>query len=112
VDLDIDEEEKQLSSVQMQIAKLKHAAGDSASALRVLGTSDIKDLVEKDEDELKSFILRFQGRDPNATENFARKLLQATEWAVEGGLKGGTEVIGRYRVLQKIMPDWEKGACS
>ena len=43
------------------------------------------------------------------TQRFASRLLQLTRWVSEVGLKGGADIMGRYRLINKLAPDWENG---
>lgn len=113
------------NEVQMQVAKLKHATGDASSALRMIEPVEITalTLLQADEKELKSainnFILRLfydykemancltsEEIYKEGSKIFGRRLLLATEWMV--GLKGGAEIMDRYRLLQRVSPSWEK----
>ncbi len=113
------------NEVQMQVAKLRYASGDSSSALRMIEPVEISavTLVKADDKDLKeavnSFILRqccdgndipdcITGEDlyKEGSKIFGWRLLLATEWMV--GLKGGSEIMDRYRLLQRLSPNWEK----
>jgi serine/threonine-protein kinase ATR len=113
-----------LSSIRLQFAKLKHLDGESSAALRILGLENVAGLVETDEKSLQSFAITHErnsipgfvsdGRDEAADVNrFSRRLLQSTQWMVEGGIKSGSEVMDRFRMVQRLSPTWEKGnKCS
>jgi serine/threonine-protein kinase ATR len=113
-----------LSSIRLQFAKLKHLNGENSAALRILGLENVTGLVETDDKSLQSFAIRhernaipgfvIEGRDQAADVNrFSRRLLQSTQWMVEGGIKGGSEVMDRFRMVQRLSPTWEKGKkCS
>lgn len=116
----IEEVDNLLGMVKMQLAKLKHDAGESTSALKMLGEDDINHLVELNADTARSLILSQEaelfGNDTTArpddgtlVERFARRVLQSTQWMVEGGLKDGAEIISRFRLINKIAPTMEKG---
>lgn len=113
------------NEVQMQLAKLKNASGDSSSALRMIEPVDISagTLLKLDEkslkESIKNFVIKQFGECSETIEGaqaeifvkegskiFGWRLLQATEWMV--GLKGGAEIIDRYRLLQRVSPHWEK----
>jgi serine/threonine-protein kinase ATR len=95
------------SEVSLQLAKIKHSMGKSTEALLMVRQEDF-DLLQTKTDESRSKavdILKKDGR----LEFFARRALQATEWMVESGLKSGSEVMARYRLLNDISPGWERG---
>lgn len=109
-----------LSSIRLQFAKLKHRNGESSAALRILGLENVAAMVESDENSLRSFAIKHErnaiprfvidDRDQAADVNrFSRRLLQSTQWMVEGGIKGGVEVMDRFRMVQRLSPTWEKG---
>jgi serine/threonine-protein kinase ATR len=109
-----------LSSIRLQFAKLKHRNGESSAALRILGLENVAGMVETDENSLRSFAIKHErnaipgfvidGRDQAADVNrFSRRLLHSTQWMVEGGIKGGLEVMDRFRMVQRLSPTWEKG---
>lgn len=112
-----------LSSVRLQSAKLKHQSGESTAALRILGLGNVSGMLDNDDKTLRSLALSHEGnlipeslangRDQDADINrFSRRLLQSTRWMVEGGIKGGSEVIERFRIVQRLSPQWEKGKDS
>jgi len=110
--------------IQLQLAKLKHLAGESAAALQMMNMEyiDTEDLFDKDEKDAKKKILSWLYGDivkwnediENDREleghmnSFGRRLLQSTEWIVEGRLKSGNEVKERYKLVQKVCPNWER----
>jgi hypothetical protein len=108
-----------LGKVNMQLAKLKHDAGESSAALKMLGEDDLSPLFEKEAGALHSLIISQEGemlgtnapRPENETlvERFACRVLQSTQWMVEGGLKDGAEIISRFKLIHKIAPRMEKG---
>ena len=109
-----------LSSIRLQSAKLKHQSGESTAALRILGLENVSGMLQNDDKTLQSLALSYErnaitdhainDRDQAADINrFSRRLLQSTRWIVEGGIKGGSEVIERFRIVQKLSPHWEKG---
>jgi hypothetical protein len=108
------------SSTRLQFAKLKHLSGESSAALRLLGLEDMAGLVDSDDKSLQAFVMRHEcsaaatladGGCDRASEvcRFSRRLLQSTQWMVEGGIKGGSEVMDRFRIVQRLSPTWEKG---
>ena len=108
-----------LSSLKLQFAKLKYDIGRSSAALRMLHTEDVDSMINFDRDAVvtearKRVVSLLGNKDHSVTENqairiFAKNTLQSTQWMVEGGLKGGSEIISRFRLLQKVDPKWEKG---
>jgi len=112
-----------LSSIRLQSAKLKHQNGESTAALRILGLGNVSGMLENDDNTLRSLALSHErnsiseyamnDRDQAADIiRFSRRLLQSTRWMVEGGIKGGSEVIERFRIVQRLSPQWEKGKSS
>jgi serine/threonine-protein kinase ATR len=120
-----------LDSIRVQVAKLKHEKGESAVALKMLGQEGVQRTfdqmlldVENSESIMKlavkyerQRIARMSGlvasvgdNDKTLSHRFASRLLRLTQWTVEGGLKGGSEIVGRFRVIHKLAPEWEKGA--
>lgn len=108
------------SSIRLQSAKLKHQTGESTAALRILGLGNVSGMLDNDDKTLQALALTHErnaipghttnGRDQAADINrFSRRLLQSTRWMVEGGIKGGSEVIERFRIVQRLSPKWEKG---
>jgi serine/threonine-protein kinase ATR len=108
------------SSIRLQSAKLKYQNGESTAALRILGLGNVSGMLESDDKSLQTIALAHErnaipgcatnGRDQaNDINRFSRRLLQSTRWMVEGGMKGGSEVIERFRIVQKLSPKWEKG---
>lgn len=109
-----------LSSTRLQFAKLKHLNEESSAALRLLGLENVAGLVDSDDKSLQTFVMRHEsnatvmlangGRDRASEVNrFSRRLLQSTQWMVEGGIKGGSEVMDRFRIVQRLSPTLEKG---
>ena len=112
-----------LSSIKLQSAKLKHQNGESTAALRILGLGNVAGMLDNDDKTLISEALSHErnafpdvalhNRNEAADINrFSRRLLQSTRWMVEGGIKGGSEVIERFRIVQRLSPKWEKGKRS
>lgn len=107
------------SSLQLQFAKLKHDCGESSMALRMLGQEDIETMADLDNDNLvaTSFrrVVENLGIDQHGMDEkkimevFVRSALQSTRWMIEGGLKGGAEIIARFRIIHRVAPCFEKG---
>jgi serine/threonine-protein kinase ATR len=118
--------------LNMQVAKLKHAIGDSSSALRLLGQDEMQKahdmmmplLVDDKEGALISLATQFELEQARIVvgskaaveddskvlvDRFVRRLLKLTSWNVDGGLKGGAEIKARFRTILKLAPEWEKG---
>lgn len=100
-----------LSSVRMQIAKLKYQSGDITSAMKLLGQDERINFVASDHSV--SAVGAAESGDPPARSaksyDEARCMLKSTRWMIEGGLKGSGEIMRRLRAIQKVTPDWEKG---
>jgi len=105
------------STLRMQVAKLKHDMGESSTALRLLGQNDVERMVDLDESALRlaaiNHVKRTKGTTQGSDESkiidgFVRSVLQSTRWMIEGGLKGGTEIMGRFRIIHRLAPNWEK----
>jgi hypothetical protein len=86
----------------------------------VLGLGNVSGMLDNDDKTLQALVLSHErnavpgcvtnDRDRTADINrFSRRLLQSTRWMVEGGIKGGSEVIERFRIVQRLSPQWEKG---
>ena len=119
-----------LDPVKMQIAKLKHASGESTTALKLLGQDSVQKVFDQmmlnieNSNTLRQLATRYERQrigsisglaasvaddDRSLVSRFASRLLKLTQWAGEGGLKGGSEIMGRFRVIHKLVPEWEKG---
>ena len=116
------------NQIQLQLAKSKHTTGESSTALQMMNMEDlnVKDLLMQDEINTQKAILLWLNRQRNSDlpglllvnqseeqlkghmNAFGRRLLQATEWIVEGGLKSGPEVTDRYKLVQQVCPNWER----
>jgi FAT domain len=107
------------SGLQMQLAKLKYDSGESSIALRMLGQEDIetmgrlsdKDLVEQCCRRVVDVLgVEKHGMKEQEIMNiFVRSSLQSTRWMIGGGLKGGAEVMTRFRIIERVAPRFEKG---
>jgi hypothetical protein len=106
-----------MSSLQLQVAKLKHDCGESSAALKILSLDDLESFVESDQDRLHAEISRRASAvrgsiavvDQKTIDMFVRGALQSTLWMIEGGLKSSVQVINRFHVIHKLAPGWEKG---
>ena len=97
-----------LHEVKFQQAKIKHALGKSTEALMMVNQDEFHDLLRTvTEDSMEKVVtsLEQEGR----LKHLVRCALQATEWMVESGLKSGSEVKSRYKLLTELCPDWERG---
>jgi hypothetical protein len=106
------------STLRMQVAKLRHDTGESSMALRMLGQEDVERMADLDEPSLRLAAVSHVKRTVASTlgsveskmiDGFVRSVLQSTRWMVEGGLKGGTEIMARFRIIHRLAPGWEKG---
>lgn len=110
------------SSMHLQFAKLKHDCGECTSALRMLNIGDIDTLVHLDDSDLRlqvhERVDNFLGSDCHGMTDeetvsvFAKSVLQSTRWMIEGGLKGGSEIMSRFRILHQVAPRLEKGTLA
>ena len=120
----------------IQVAKLKHAVGDSSAALRLLGQEGVQQVHERmmplvradgDNTELLKLATQFEvGQTKHVTGSsaaveddsdalvmrFVGRLLKLTHWNVQGGLHAGAETKARFRTILKLAPDWEKGTVA
>jgi len=118
--LDNDRKAVVKSDLQIQLAKMKHAMGDSSIALRILGQESIEAMNTLGKDELKEkahdrivdvFGIQDDGmNESKITDVFVRSALLSTRWMIEGGLKGGAEITSRFRIIHRVSPNFEKGA--
>jgi len=97
------------SEVNLQLAKVKYANGQTAEAIQMLNDKALDKILQCDrqDQELANLMERLEG--DNLAFSFARYTLQATEWMVESGLQSGSEAIERYEILSTIAPKWERG---
>ncbi len=114
-------------SSQIQLAKLKFSSGECAVALKILGQRTVDRVVVEmlpnmDNPDIlaklatnceKKLVLEcsemLEQGDLKIVNRFARRLLQLTRWASDVGLKGTSEILDRFQLIQKLAPDWEKG---
>ena len=108
-----------MGSIQMQLAKLEYNTGEIMTALRILGDDDVRGwldvkagnthqfAVERDAITM-SKLLKTNGLEVANSDRFAKRLLQSTQWMVEGGLKGVSELTERFKVAHELAPTWEK----
>jgi hypothetical protein len=106
------------STLRMQIAKLRHDTGESSMALRMLGQEDVERMAHLDETALRLAAVNHVKRtmasalgsvESKMIDGFVQSVLQSTRWMVEGGLKGGAEIMARFRIIHRLAPNWEKG---
>lgn len=94
-----------IGSVKLQIAKLKHAIGETTTALKLI-EDDIPDSIFlMDDKQLNSYV----SSDKTESTATARRILQSTEWMACDGLKSSTEIKDRYQTVLKLAPNWERG---
>jgi hypothetical protein len=86
--------------VKLQVAKLKHAIGESTTALKLIEDDIPVSIFLMDEKRLET---------GQSSETVARRILQATEWMACGGLKSNPEIKERYLTVLKLAPNWERG---
>lgn len=106
-------------SLQMEIARLRHANGEFTSALQLVALDDVEGMADLDEPRLRAAALERvrnalrineHGMDEDQMiEVFVHRALQSTEWMIQGGLAGGSETMARFRTIQRVDPKWEKG---
>jgi len=105
-----------LGTTRMELAKMMHESGQSTAALKLLGHDDIQRVVDVGSDTAtaKKLVLEMEVPSVQQSEDiiiqrFADRVLQSTEWIVEGGLKDGGEIIKRFEIVNKLAPKMEKG---
>ena len=93
-----------IGTVKLQVAKLKHAIGESTTALKLIEDDIPASIFLMDDKQLNSYASN------NKMESIAtaRRILQSTEWISELGLKTSHEVKDRYSTVLKLAPDWER----
>jgi len=95
-----------VGKVKLQVAKLKHAIGESTTALKLIEDDIPASIFLMDEKSLKTSV---SSDKDESRETFARRILQATEWMACGGLKSTPEIKDRYLTVLKLAPNWERG---
>ena len=95
-----------IGKVKLQVAKLKHAIGESTTALKLIEDDIPVSIFLMDEKRLETYIRSDKGQ---SSETVARRILQATEWMACGGLKSNPEIKDRYLTVLKLAPNWERG---
>ncbi len=122
-----------VNEVQVQYAKLKNEFGEKGTAIKLLGQDMVQNAFEKMSEDIENAehlrltaaayertrILNLFGAfaaklpmDKVLSDRFAKRLLRTTQWTVDGGMKSGSEIIERFRVVHKLSPEWEKGRCK
>jgi hypothetical protein len=117
-------------SSHVQLAKVKFACGECGVALKMLGhpivDRAVAEMLPRMEtpDALvtlavsceKRLIQAISGTSATSIDEesqtvfrFASRLLQLTRWTSEVGLKSSSEILGRFQLIQRLAPDWEKG---
>jgi len=95
-----------MGKLKLQFAKLKHAIGESTTALKIIEDEIPTKIFQMNDSELQSF---FASGSSESEEVIGRRILQATEWIVFGGLRGAAEIKNRYQTVLKLVPNWERG---
>ena len=117
---------------QVQLAKVKFSCGECGVALKMLGQPIVDRAVAEmlprmeSPDTLSRLAISYEKQlieaisgtsacsfdeESTAAVRFASRLLQLTRWTSEVGLKSSSEILGRFQLIQKLAPDWEKGGC-
>ena len=97
---------KSMGKLKLQFAKLKHAIGESTTALKIIEDEIPTKIFHMNDSELQSY---FASGTSESEEVSGRRILQATEWIVCGGLRGASEIKNRYQTVLKLVPNWERG---
>lgn len=105
------------NSLRLQIAKLKHCCGESNTALRMLGQDRLWDDLSKSIAHLRVPtsashtipVTKQRTTESEVQEMVVKSALQSTRWMIEGGLKGGVEVMHQFEIIHTAAPKWEKG---
>ena len=102
----------ELSSLQLERAKLKHDVGESSEALRLLDLGNFESLaqIRKSETckEVAQRVASMIGVDEKvvdeklAVEVFVRSAMKSLSWMVDDGLKGGREIMSGFQVIHSI----------
>jgi len=111
--------EMEKSSLYLQVAKLKHECGESSVALKMLGLENIETIAGVHREKLLSEARRClcnalhdsgdKIKNDDVIDIFVRRALRSTRWMVDGSLKNVSEIKGRFRVIHRLSPKWEKG---
>ena len=115
---------------QVQLAKVKFSCGECGVALKMLGQPIVDRAVAEmmprmeTPDVISRLAITYEkqliqavsgtsacsfNEDSTGAVRFASRLLQLTRWTSEVGLKSSSEILGRFQLIQKLAPDWEKG---
>ncbi|KAL7541357.1 hypothetical protein ACHAXR_011755 [Thalassiosira sp. AJA248-18] len=94
-----------IGNVKLQVAKLKHAIGESMTALKLIEDDIPASVFLMDKKQLKSYVS--SDSTAESGEALARRILQATEWMGDG-LKSSSEIKDRYQTVLKLAPNWER----
>ena len=99
-----DRARESIATITLQVAKLKHAIGESTTALKLIEDDIPASIFLMDDKQLNAYASN------NKMESIAtaRRILQSTEWISELGLKTSHEVKDRYSTVLKLAPDWER----
>jgi serine/threonine-protein kinase ATR len=102
--------------LRLQYAKLKYSKGEVNTALKIIGQENLESIVSCKGDEIDTRAIRsILGSQHNGLNEqqmkdfFVKGTLQSTRWMIDGGLKGGGEIISRFRTIHLTAPKWEKG---
>lgn len=108
--------------VLLEGAKIKHDGGTSGLALRMLGKENLEVMMTMKDRELfqaaKRQTLQVLGLserrmpEKECMDIFVRSALKSTRWMIEGGLKGSSEIMARFQIINRIAPRFEKGNYS
>lgn len=96
------------SEVSFQLAKIKHALRKTTDALVMVKQDKFDTLLRAKSEDVRKKSME-EMKKGGKLEILSRNALQATEWMVESGLKSGSEVIARYKLINKMSPKWERG---
>lgn len=94
-----------IGKVKLQVAKLKHAVGESTTALKLIEDDIPASIFQMDDKQLQTY---FSSTDAESRETIARRILQATEWMACDGLKSTQDIKDRYLTALKLAPNWER----
>ena len=100
--------------IQFQLSKVKHACGESSTALIMLEQDEtvVNHLLSLEEADLNEKFQACAGGHTNIngypTDVFVQRLLTSTKWMIESGTKSGVEIMNRFKLSLGIRPKWEK----